>query len=106
MRNGRHEKALVPCTIKPSVFGVCKNPYSSQPPDIWIECTMNKGSNLKSGLKRLLKSERGLLVYIKNANIVNVIRHTLWYSFAEIKRNYLLLVLHHYFPLFSTTKIF
>ena len=74
----------------PDVFAqsMTENPYSAQPPDMWIECTMNKGSKLKSGWKRLLKSEKGLLVHIKNANTINVIRHTIWRSFAEAKRNY------------------
>ena len=54
-----------------------ENPYSAQPPDMWIDCTMNKGSKLKSGWKQLLKSEKGLLVHIKNATIFNVIRHTM-----------------------------
>lgn len=48
------------------------NPYSAQPPDVWIECTMNKGSKLKSGWKRLLKSKKGLLVHIRNTNKVNI----------------------------------
>ena len=41
------------------------NSYSAMPPDMWIECTMNKGSKLKSGWKRLLRSEKGLLVHMK-----------------------------------------
>ena len=50
--------------MMPDVFAqsMTENPYSAQPPDMWIECAMNKGSKLKSGWKRLLKSEKGLLV--------------------------------------------
>ena len=53
------------------------NSYSSQPPDLWIECTMDKGSKMKAGWKRLLKNEIGLHVHVKNANNINTVRHFL-----------------------------
>ncbi|XP_066927263.1 uncharacterized protein [Clytia hemisphaerica] len=62
------------------------HPYSALPPDMWIEMTMNKSSKLKSGWKRLLKSEKGLLVHMRNTNKVNIVRHTLKSSFAKMKR--------------------
>ena len=52
-------------------------PYSDIPLDLWIECTMNKGSKLKAGWKRLLKNEKGLLSHVKNANNVNAVRDSL-----------------------------
>eukprot|EP00111_Clytia_hemisphaerica_P012719 TCONS_00037430-protein len=61
------------------------NPYSAQPPDVWIECTMNKGFKLISGWKRRLKSKKGLLVHIRNTNKVNIVRHTLKSSFSNMK---------------------
>ena len=65
-----------------------ENPYSALPPDMWIEMTMNKGSKLKSGWKRLLKSEKGLLVHIRNNNKVNIVRHTLKSTLSNMKRKY------------------
>ena len=53
------------------------NSYSSQPPDLWIECTMDKGSKMKTGWKRLLKNEIGIHVHVKNANNVSTVRHFL-----------------------------
>ena len=49
----------------------------NQPPDLWIECTMNKGSKMKAGWKRLLKNEIGLHVHVKNANNISTVRHFL-----------------------------
>ena len=65
------------------IFGIfaqsmTENPYSAQPPDMWIECTMNKWSKLKSGWKWLSKTEKRLVVHIKNSHTINVIRHTIW----------------------------
>ena len=54
-----------------------EKPYSDIPLDLWIECTMNKGSKLKAGWKRLLKNEKGLLSHVKNANNVNAVRDSL-----------------------------
>ena len=54
-----------------------RNTYSSQPADLWIGCTLNKGSKMKAGWKRLLKSEIGLHVHVKNANNISTVRHFL-----------------------------
>ena len=61
------------------------NPYSNIPPDLWIECTMNKGSKLKSGWKRLLKNEKALLVHVKNCNKVNAVRNYITNLISERK---------------------
>jgi len=52
-------------------------PYSNIPLDLWIECTMNKGFEMKAGWKRLLKNEKGLLSHVKNVNNVNAVRDSL-----------------------------
>ena len=62
------------------------NAYSAMPPDMWIECTMNKNSKLKAGWKRLLKNERGLMIHIKNMNNVNIVRNTLVNMIGQLKR--------------------
>ena len=71
----------------PHIFAqsMTTNPYSALPPDMWIECTMNKGSKLKSGWKRLLRSEKGLYIHVKNANNVNAVRNALSHIFSMIK---------------------
>ena len=46
--------------------------YSNIPCDMWIECTMNKGSKMKSGWLSILQSEKQLLVHSRNVN--NVVR--------------------------------
>ena len=71
----------------PQIFAqsLTENPYSALPPDMWIECTMNKGSKLKSGWKRLLRSETGLYTHTKNANNVNAVRHALIHIFSMTK---------------------
>ena len=81
--------------MMPDIFAqsMTENPYSAQPTDMWIECTMNKGSKLKSGWKRLLKSEKGLLVHIRNTNHVNVIRHVISSLFSELKCKYAFILL-------------
>ena len=73
---------LIPEIFSQSLTG---NPYSSQPPDIWIECTMNKGSKMKAGWKRLLKNEIGLNVHVKNANNISTVRHFLENQIMEMK---------------------
>ena len=50
------------------------NPYSSMAWDMWIECTMNKGSKMKSGWLSILKNEKQLLVHSRNVNNVSRIR--------------------------------
>ena len=74
----------------PDIFAqsLTKNPYSAQPMDMWIEVTMNKGSKLKSGWKRLLKNEKGLCMHVKNTNNVNALRHTLNNFLSELTSSY------------------
>jgi len=50
------------------------NPYSNLAWDMWIECTMNKGSKMKSGWLSILKNEKQLLVHCRNVNQVTRIR--------------------------------
>ena len=50
------------------------NPYSSLAWDMWIECTMNKGSKMKSGWLSILKNEKQLLVHSRNVNNIARIR--------------------------------
>ena len=50
------------------------HPYSNMGWDMWIECTMNKGSKMKSGWLSILKNEKQLLVHSKNANNIARIR--------------------------------
>ncbi|KAL8563863.1 hypothetical protein ACOMHN_034242 [Nucella lapillus] len=42
--------------------------------DMWIECTMNKGSKMKSGWLSILQNEKQLLVHSRNVNNVARIR--------------------------------
>lgn len=44
------------------------NPYSNIGWDMWIECTMNKGSKMKSGWLSILKNEKQLRVHSRNVN--------------------------------------
>ena len=50
------------------------NPYSNMAWDMWIECTMNKGSKMKSGWLSILQNEKQLFVHSKNVNNVSRIR--------------------------------
>ena len=50
------------------------NPYSNMAWDMWIECTMNKGSKMKSGWLSILQNEKQLLVHSRNVNNVAKIR--------------------------------
>ena len=50
------------------------NPYSNMAWDMWIECTMNKGSKMKSGWLSILQNEKQLLVHSRNINNVSRIR--------------------------------
>ncbi len=52
-------------------------PYSCLPLDLWIETTMNKGSKMKAGWKRILKNEKMLLTHTRTANSVNRVRTSL-----------------------------
>ena len=53
---------------------VTGNPYSSMAWCMWIECTMNKGSKMKSGWLSILKNEKQLLVHSRNVNNIARIR--------------------------------
>ena len=53
------------------------NPYSNMAWDMWIECTMNKGSKMKSGWLSILRNEKQLLVHCRNVNNVSRIRAAL-----------------------------
>ena len=70
----------------PEIFSqsMTGNPYSAIPPDLWIECTMNRGSKLKAGWKYLLKNEKGLMVHIRNINNVNLVRNSLTNLICEV----------------------
>ena len=50
------------------------NPYSNMAWDMWIECTMNKGSKMKSGWLSILQNEKQLMVHSRNVNNVTQIR--------------------------------
>ncbi|KAL8590504.1 hypothetical protein ACOMHN_010940 [Nucella lapillus] len=50
------------------------NSYSNMALDMWIECTMNKGSKMKSGWLSILQNENQLLVHSRNVNNVARIR--------------------------------
>ena len=52
-------------------------PYSCLPLDLWIEMTMNKGSKMKAGWKRILKNEKMLLTHTRTVNSVNRVRSSL-----------------------------
>ena len=42
-------------------------PYSCLPQDLWIEMTMNKGSKMAAGWRKILKNEEMLLSHERNA---------------------------------------
>ena len=52
------------------------HPYSNMAWDMWIECTMNNGSKLKSGWLSILQNEKQLLVHSRNVNNVARIQAT------------------------------
>ena len=83
MKNLSPEHSEMMCEI--FAQSLTNNPYSAQPGDMWIECTMNKGSKLKSGWKKILKNEKGLFVHTKNANNVNAVRNALRHFLSEVK---------------------
>ncbi|CAJ1050849.1 hypothetical protein KUCAC02_009112 [Xyrichtys novacula] len=62
--------AFLHCNFTQSITG---NPYSNMAWDMWIECTMNKGSKMKSGWLSILQNEK-LLVHSRNVNNVTRIR--------------------------------
>ena len=66
------------------------NPYSNMAWDMWIECTMNKGSKMKSGWLSILQNEKQLLVHSRNVNNVAQIRaaHNALANRKEAKRKH------------------
>ena len=64
------------------------NPYSNIAWDMWIECTMNKGSKMKSGWLSILQNEKKLLVHSRNVNNVAKIwaAHNALANRKDIKR--------------------
>ncbi|KAK7065649.1 hypothetical protein SK128_006974 [Halocaridina rubra] len=46
------------------------NLYSNMAWDMWIECNMKKGTNMKSGWLSILQNEKQLLVHSRNVNNV------------------------------------
>eukprot|EP00112_Aurelia_sp_Birch-Aquarium-sp1_P005737 Seg165.6 transcript_id=Seg165.6/GoldUCD/mRNA.D3Y31 product="hypothetical protein" protein_id=Seg165.6/GoldUCD/D3Y31 len=60
-------------------------PYSCLPLDLWIEMTMNKGSKMKAGWKKILKNEQMLLIHAHNANSVNRVRVAL-HAMANVRK--------------------
>ncbi len=66
------------------------NPYSNMAWDMWIECTMNKGSKMKSGWLSILQNEKQLLVHSRNVNNVAQIRaaHNALANRKEIERKH------------------
>jgi hypothetical protein len=66
------------------------NPYSNMAWDMWIECTMNKGSKMKSGWLSILQNEKQLLVHSRNVNNVARIRsaHNALANRKEAKRKH------------------
>lgn len=61
-------------------------PYSCLPLDLWIEMTMNKGSKMKAGWKRILKNEKMLLTHTRTVNSVNRVRSSL-HALANLKES-------------------
>eukprot|EP00112_Aurelia_sp_Birch-Aquarium-sp1_P017443 Seg4042.3 transcript_id=Seg4042.3/GoldUCD/mRNA.D3Y31 product="hypothetical protein" protein_id=Seg4042.3/GoldUCD/D3Y31 len=60
-------------------------PYSCLPLNLWIEMTMNKGSKMKAGWKKILKNEKMLLIHTRNANSVNRVRVAL-HAMANVRK--------------------
>lgn len=65
-------------------------PFSNMAWDMWIECTMNKGSKMKSGWLSILKNEKQLLVHSRNVNNIAKIRaaHNALANRKEAKRKH------------------
>ncbi|KAG0720537.1 hypothetical protein GWK47_048318 [Chionoecetes opilio] len=62
-----HAVAFLCTDFTQSITG---NPYSNIAWDMWIECTMNKGSKMKYGCLSILQNEKQLLVHSRNMNNV------------------------------------
>ena len=75
------------CQLIKEIFSqsLTGNAYSSLPPDLWIECTMNKGSKLKAGWKRLLKNEIGLHIHVRNTKNISTVKIFLENHITTIK---------------------
>ena len=58
------------------VQSITGNPYSNMPWDMWIECTMKKGSKMKSGWLSILQNKKQLLVHSRNVNNILQIQAT------------------------------
>ena len=52
-------------------------PYSSIPWDLWIEMTMNMGSNMKAGWLSIVRNEKQLMADNRNANNISRVRAAL-----------------------------
>ena len=75
------------CQLIKEIFSqsLTRNAYSSLPPDFWIECTMNKGSKLKTGWQRLLRNEIGPHIHMRNTNIISTVKQFLENNINVIK---------------------
>ena len=75
------------CQLIKEIFfrSLTGNAYSSLVPDLWIECTINKGSKLKEGWKNLLKNEIGLHIHGRNTNNISTVKHFLGNHINAIK---------------------
>ena len=51
--------------------------HSCLPLDLWIKMTMNIGSKIKAGWKRILQDEKMLLTHTRTVNYVNRVRSSL-----------------------------
>ena len=60
----------------PSIFAhsITGKPYSSLPTDLWIEKSINKGSDMKAGWQQILGNKAMLCANIKNTNYINQLR--------------------------------
>ena len=72
------------------ILSITGTPYSNMAWDMWIECTMNKGSKMKSGWLSTIQTEKQLLVHSRNVNNVAQIRaaHNALANRKETKRNH------------------
>ena len=71
----------MPEIISHSITG---KPYSSLPTNLWIEMTMNKGSEMKAGWQIILGNENMLSTNVRNINYINQLRVIL-HKIADMK---------------------
>ncbi|KAG0712019.1 hypothetical protein GWK47_019337 [Chionoecetes opilio] len=64
------------------------NPYSNITWGMWIECTMNKGSKIKSGWLSILQNENQLLVHSRNVKAQIRAAHNTLANRKEAKRKH------------------